>query len=168
VEVADRPGAWFVHAEDLPLLERIQAGEWEPRTTLLSPFDNLIYERDRTELLFGFRFRTEIYMPKAKRQYGYYLLPILHGDRLIGRVDAAMERAQARLVVKAIHAEPDAPITVVAARAVGRALRELGAFLGAERVDLSGPVPERWRRGLGREVTSPLRVATPSPEKALQ
>jgi uncharacterized protein YcaQ len=149
VDVTDRPGTWFVHAEDLPLLERIQGGDWEPRTTLLSPFDNLIYERDRTELLFGFRFRTEIYVPKAKRQYGYYLLPILHGDRLIGRVDAAMERGQGRLVVKAIHAEPDAPTTLVTARAVGRAVRELGAFLGADDVDLSGPVPDRWRRGLG-------------------
>jgi uncharacterized protein YcaQ len=149
VEIADRPGTWFVHAEDLPLLERIQDGEWEPRTTLLSPFDNLIYERDRAELLFGFRFRTEIYVPKAKRQYGYYLLPILHGDRLIGRIDAAMDRARARLVVKATHAEPDAPMTLRAGRAIGGAIKNLAGFLGATALDVTGPAPEAWRRGLG-------------------
>jgi uncharacterized protein YcaQ len=149
VRVADWPGEWFVHAEDLPLLDRIESGEWEPRTTLLSPFDNLIYERARTELLFGFRFRTEIYVPKAKRQYGYYLLPILHGDRLIGRVDAAMDRTQGRLVVKAVHAEPDGPVTLRAGRAVGGAIASLAEFLGASAVDVAGPVPDRWKRGIG-------------------
>jgi uncharacterized protein YcaQ len=145
VEMADRPGAWFIHGEDLPLLERIQDGDWEPRTTLLSPFDNLIYERDRTELLFGFRFRTEIYVPKAKRQYGYYLLPILHEDRLIGRVDAAMDRARSRLAVKAIHAEPDAPMTLRAGRSIGGAIQNLAGFLGASALDVLGPVPDAWR-----------------------
>lgn len=148
VQVADLPGTWFVHREDLPLLEQIVSGEWGPRTTLLSPFDNLIHERDRTEQLFGFHFRTEIYVPKAKRQYGYYLLPILHGDELIGRVDAAMDRRTSTLRLHAVHAEPGAPITAPTGRAVGRAVADLGTFLGAQRVDLSGPAPERWRRHL--------------------
>jgi hypothetical protein len=149
VRIADRPGEWFVHTEDLPLVERIQDGEWEPRTTLLSPFDNLIYERDRTELLFGFRFRTEIYVPRSKRQYGYYLLPILHGDRLIGRVDAATDRDRRRLVVKAIHAEPDGPTTVRTGRDVARAIRALATFVGGIEVEVAGPAPERWRSALG-------------------
>jgi uncharacterized protein YcaQ len=149
VEIADQPGEWFVHTEDLPLLERIQNGEWEPRTTLLSPFDNLIYERSRAELLFGFRFRTEIYVPRSKRQYGYYLLPILHGDRLIGRVDAATDRRRGRLVVKAVHAEPAAPATVRTGREVTRAIRSLASFVGSTDVEIAGPIPERWRSALG-------------------
>jgi uncharacterized protein YcaQ len=148
VHLGGLPGEWYLHADDLPLVDRIEAGEWEPRTTLLSPFDNLIYERDRAELLFGFRFRTEIYLPKAKRQYGYYLLPILHGDRLIGRVDAAMDRGARRLVVKSIHAEPGAPEGSRIGRAVGGALRDLAVFLGASGIDVTGPAPEPWRRAL--------------------
>ena len=141
-------GPWFVHAEDIPLLEQLQAGEWWPRTTLLSPFDNLIIERARTERLFGFNFRMEIYVPKAMRQYGYYVLPILHGDRLIGRVDPAMDRKRGVLVVHAVHAELHAPLTRTDGRAVARAIEGLAGFLGARDVEYPGAVPERWRTTL--------------------
>jgi uncharacterized protein len=141
------PGPWYVHAEDLPLLERLQAGEWRPRTTLLSPFDNLIIGRERTERLFGFRFRMEIYVPKPARRYGYYVLPLLHGDRLVGRVDPAFDRRTGRLLVHAVHAEPDAP--AAAGPALATALQELAAFLGAEQVELRRPPPAVWRGALG-------------------
>jgi uncharacterized protein YcaQ len=139
------PGPWYVHADDLPLLERLEAGDWRPRTTLLSPFDNLIIDRQRTRRLFGFHFRMEIYVPRAARRYGYYVLPVLHGDRLIGRVDPAMDRHRGRLVVNAVHAEPDAP--AAAGPAVAAALEDLAAFLGAGGVELRQPPPERWRGG---------------------
>lgn len=142
---AERPGPWFVHADDLPLLDRLESGDWRPRTTLLSPFDNLIINRERTERLFGFSFRMEIYVPKAARRYGYYVLPILHGDRLIGRVDPALDRATGRLVVHAIHAEPGAPAS--AGPAVATALGELAGFVGATGLDLRQPPPEVWRSG---------------------
>jgi uncharacterized protein len=141
----ERPGPWYVHADDLPLLERLQAGGWRPRTALLSPFDNLIIDRERTERLFGFHYRMEIYVPRAARRFGYYVLPILHGDRLIGRVDPVMDRRRGRLVVNAVHAEPDAP--AAAGPAVAAALEELAAFLGAERVELRRPPPQVWRSG---------------------
>src|SRR5947207_2599277 len=102
---------WFVHAEDLPLLERLQAGEWEPRTTLLSPFDNLICDRDRTELMWKFVYRAEFYTPKEKRVYGFYALPILHGEELIGRVDVENDRQAGRLVVHRVFGEPGARVT---------------------------------------------------------
>ena len=143
---AEWPGPWYVHAEDLPLLERLQAGEWRPRTSLLSPFDNLIIGRERTERLFGFRFRMEIYVPKAARRYGYYVLPLLHGDRLVGRVDPAMDRRTGRLLVHAVHAEPDAP--AAAGPALAAALGELAAFLGADQVELRQPPPPVWRTAL--------------------
>jgi uncharacterized protein YcaQ len=144
------PGPWFVHAEDLPLLERLERGEWAPRTTLLSPFDNLITDRDRAELLFSFRFRMEIYVPKAKRVFGYYTLPILHGDRLIGKVDPAMDRRRGVLRIQAIHVEPGVRATAEAGRAVARSVQGLADFLGAATVELTGPVPDGWRGALAR------------------
>ena len=137
------PGPWYVHADDLPLLQRLRTDEWEPRTTLLSPFDNLIMGRERTERLFGFHFRMEIYVPKAARRYGYYVLPVLHGDRLVGRVDPAMDRRRGRLVVNAVHAEPDAP--AAAGPAVAGALQDLAGFLGADGIELRQPPPPVWR-----------------------
>ena len=139
----EHPGPWYVHADDLPLLERLEAGDWRPRTTLLSPFDNLLINRERTERLFGFHYRMEVYVPKAARRYGYYVLPILHGDRLVGRVDPAMDRSSGRLVVHALHAEPDAP--EAAGPAVAAALQDLASFLGADGIDLRQKAPQVWR-----------------------
>ena len=140
---AGRNDPWYVHADDLPLLERLEDGDWQPRTTLLSPFDNLIINRERTERLFGFRFRLEIYVPRAARQYGYYVLPVLHGDTLVGRVDPALDRTNGRLVVHAVHAEPGAPASAGPAAAAG--LQDLAAWLGADGIDLRQPPPEVWR-----------------------
>jgi uncharacterized protein YcaQ len=138
------PGPWYVHADDLPLLDRLEVNGWEPRTTLLSPFDNLICDRARTEALFDFTFRMEIYVPKAQRRFGYYVLPILHGDRLIGRIDPTFDRKQRRLTVNAVHAEPDAPMTGHTAHAIRTAIEELAAFLGAREIAYSERVPAGW------------------------
>jgi uncharacterized protein len=143
------PGAWYVHADDLPLLERLAAGEWHPRTTLLSPFDNLVCDRARTEKMFDFEFRIEIYVPQAQRKYGYYVLPILHGDRLIGRVDPTMDRKQKRLNINAVYAEADAPMDTETAQAVAGAIESLREFLGAKEVAYGERVPEGWRGELG-------------------
>jgi hypothetical protein len=142
------PGTWYVHAEDLALLDRIERGDWEGRTTLLSPFDNLIADRKRTEQLFNFRFRIEIYTPAAKREYGYYVLPILHNDRLIGRIDPRMDRKAKQLHVNAVHAEPDAPGGLETGQAIAGAINELADFLGAREVVYTERVPEIWKASL--------------------
>jgi uncharacterized protein len=147
-DAGEWPGPWYVRAADLPLLDDLTNGGWSPRVTLLSPFDNLICDRDRTELLFDFRFRLEIYTPKHAREYGYFVLPILDGDRLIGRVDPAMDRKARRLTINAVHAEPDAPLTREAGAAVGAAIRDLGAFLGAREIVYTERAPEAWRPAL--------------------
>jgi uncharacterized protein len=150
VRLGDAPDGrpWFVHADHMALLDDLVAGRWEPRTTLLSPFDNLIIDRQRAEDLFGFRFRIEIYTPKAKRQYGYFVMPIVHGDRLIGRVDPVVDRGRGRLVVNAVHVEDNASPDGATGRVVADAIEDLAAFTGASAVEYAGPVPDRWRRAL--------------------
>jgi uncharacterized protein YcaQ len=138
-------GQWYVHMKDMPLLDRLAAGEWQPRTTLLSPFDNLICDRHRTEQMFNFHFRFEVYVPKAKRKYGCYVMPILHGDRFIGRIDPVMDRKRKRLIVNAIYAEPDAPKSKEAASAVASAIKQLGLFLGAQKISYGQRIPSHWR-----------------------
>jgi hypothetical protein len=124
-------GTWYV--ADLDLLDRVEAGDWQPRMTLLSPFDNLICDRDRTEQLFDFRFRLEIYTPKEKRQYGFFVMPILDGDRLVGRIDPRLNRKDKRLEINAVHWEaPPSPEQQAALRDTAEAL---ASWLGAQSVD---------------------------------
>jgi uncharacterized protein YcaQ len=138
------PGEWYVHCEDLPLVESLTSDDWLPRTTLLSPFDNLISDRARTESLFGFRFRLEVYVPKSKRKHGCYVMPILHGDRLVGRVDPVMDRKRKRLMINSVYAEPDAPKSRDVADALALAVKDLAAFLGAEQIDYGQTKPAEW------------------------
>jgi uncharacterized protein YcaQ len=137
---------WIIHADTLHDLEQIQNGEWQERTTLLSPFDNLIADRERTEMLFDFHYRSEIYTPKAKRKYGYYVLPILDGDRLIGRIDPKMDRKTRILHVHAIHREDEAPDSGRVARRIAGVIKELGRFLGAEQIRYGDVVPAGWEK----------------------
>ncbi|HET8527205.1 MAG TPA: crosslink repair DNA glycosylase YcaQ family protein [Actinomycetota bacterium] len=143
------PGTWYVHRDDLPLLERIEGGRLEPRTTLLSPFDNLIHDRKRSALLFGLDYRMEIYVPKAQRRYGYYAMPLLDGERFVARVDPAVDREGGRLLVHAVTPEDGIRPDRSNAATVAGAVHELADWLGAERVEVTGPVPPAWRRSLG-------------------
>ncbi|MEJ2479659.1 MAG: crosslink repair DNA glycosylase YcaQ family protein [Acidihalobacter sp.] len=97
-------------------------------SALLSPFDSLIWARERTERLFGFRYRLEIYTPAHKRVYGYYVLPFLHRERLAGRVDLRSERGRGRLAVHAVHTEAHG-LDDEALAALARQLKELAAWL---------------------------------------
>jgi len=141
------PGTWYVHADDLALLDRIEAGGWRPRTTLLSPFDNLIIDRRRTSRMFGFDYTMEIYVPAAKRRYGYFAMPVLHEDRLVARVDPAMNRDNKRLSIRRLTVESGCEDLQVA-RATRDAIAGLATFLGAVAIDYDGNVPVRWRRAL--------------------
>lgn len=141
-------GEWNVHASDLPLLEKIERGEFEGRTVLLSPFDNLVRDRVRNIRFWNFDYKIEIYTPQAKRKYGYYVLPILHHDQLIGRIDPQMDRARGVLNINAVHAEPNAPRDQRTARAVRDAIEELGEFLGAAEIQYTERVPDAWSRVL--------------------
>jgi uncharacterized protein len=112
-------GVWRVHpdASDGPVPDR---------ATLLSPFDRLIHDRDRTEALFGFRYRLEMYVPAARREYGYYVLPLLVGDELVGRAEPRFDRRTRTLSVLGEWGDTSR---------LEEALVELRRFLGAERVE---------------------------------
>jgi uncharacterized protein YcaQ len=108
-------------------------GEFEGRTALLSPFDRLVYDRGRAEELFDFEYTLEMYKPAAKRRWGYFALPILHGDRLVGKLDAAADRKAGVLRVNAIH--EDVKFTRAISKAVDAELADLAAWLGLSTVE---------------------------------
>jgi uncharacterized protein YcaQ len=117
------------------------AGEWSlapeaddssvaARTTFLSPFDRLIYDRDRNIDLWGFRYRLEIYVPKDKREFGFFVLPTLRGERVIGRIDPELDRKERMLRLHGVWWEDGVrPVSL------DRPLRSLARFLGAERIE---------------------------------
>ena len=116
------------------------------RVTFLSPFDGLVKNRDRAETLWDFFYRLEMYVPKAKREYGYYVLPILRGDRLVGRIEPAFDRKASVLKVHGVFAEEGAPAG--AGPGIASATRRLAKWLGATEIVYPRKVPPIWREAL--------------------
>jgi uncharacterized protein len=108
-------------------------GDFEGRTALLSPFDRLVYDRARAQELFDFEYTLEMYKPAAKRRWGYFALPILHGDRLIGKVDAVADRKTSVLRVNAIH--EDVKFTRAMTKSVNAELEDLAAWLALDAIE---------------------------------
>ena len=113
-------GKWYAHPE-------ASGGPIPDRVTLLSPFDRLIYDRARSEALFGFRYRLEMYVPKAKREYGYYVLPLLAGDGIVGRAEPRLDRKTRKLELLGAWGDTSR---------LDEALAELAAWLGAETAEV--------------------------------
>ena len=123
------------HLEGISRLRR-------PRgTTLVCPFDSLLWQRWRAEELLEFEYRVELYVPPAKRRYGYYVMPVLHDGALVGRLDPKLHRDRGLLQIKAIHLEPGQDRGSELDAGLAGALTDLAQFLGAQKLDL----PRGWR-----------------------
>lgn len=165
VAVDGSPVRWLALAEDLPALatasrrRRIAEG-----TTLLSPFDSLLWHRERVSRLFGFDYRIEVYTPGPKRTHGYYSLPIYHDGMLIGRLDAKAHRPERRLEVRSVHFERwvanggapegawhDHGVEIEPALAgTAQAVASLAAFTGADRITLARVTPTALKAPVAR------------------
>jgi uncharacterized protein len=141
-----RCGEWretiYLHPESVKAAQAASAGKLKPQqTTFLSPFDPLVRDRARAEDLYGFAYRIEVYTPAAKRRYGYFTLPILHGDTLVGRIDPKVERKEGRLVIRAAHLEPGVAVDESLVAGLVAALRDFARFheVGEVVVERSDP-----------------------------
>jgi len=124
-------GEWRVDPDAL-------GSDFEGRTALLSPFDRLVHDRARVEELFDFEYVLEMYKPAAKRRWGYFALPVLHGDRLVGKVDAKADRKASVLQVHAIH--EDVRFTRAITRGVQAELEDLASWLGLDTIAANADV----------------------------
>lgn len=116
-----------------PELLEARAPRSAARVSILSPFDNLVIQRQRCREIFGFDYQIECYLPRPRRQFGYFCLPLLYRDRLVGRIDCKAHRAEARLEVRSVHVEQRVGDDF--AGLLAAALQSFAAFNGCELVD---------------------------------
>ncbi len=131
--IEDEPA--YVHPDNAGLAGVAVSGGLRPTlTTLLSPFDPVVWDRARASELFGFEYRIEVYTPAARRRYGYYSLPILHRGALVGRLDAKAHRKEGLFEVRALHLEPGVPAAEDLVAGLGGALRACAGWHGTPQV----------------------------------
>ncbi len=142
VQVADWNVPAYVHRDHAALLAQASSGQLRAtHTALLSPFDPVVWDRARAQALFGFEYTIECYVPAPKRRYGYYVLPILHRGRLIGRLDAKAHRREGVFEVKALFLEPDVDATPRLLKDVADAIRASATWHGTPKVKLARSRP---------------------------
>lgn len=142
-------GELLVHRDNLPLLEQAAAGDLPARrTTFLNPFDNLMWSRDRLSMLWNFDYTVEMYTPADKRVYGYYNMPILHRDRLVGRFDPKLERDTGLLRLYAIHLEPGVEPADDLVADVATAMRDFLTFHEAADLAIEKSNPKGFGKAL--------------------
>ncbi|MEG6181950.1 winged helix-turn-helix domain-containing protein [Enterobacter sichuanensis] len=150
-------GEMWLHKELFPLLPQALEGKLQAtHSTVLSPFDPVVWDRKRAEQLFGFSYRLECYTPAPKRQYGYFVLPLLHKGQLVGRMDAKMHRKTGTLEIIALYLEEGVRVTAALEKGLTLAISEFARWQGAHDVTL-GRVPD----GLFTSCRSGWETGTP-------
>ena len=167
--IEDEPA--YVHPDNAGLAEAAASGGLGPSlttTTLLSPFDPVVWDRARALELFGFEYRIEVYTPAARRRYGYYSLPILHRGALVGRLDAKAHRKEGLFEVKALHLEPGVSAAEDLVTGLAGALRACAVWHGTPEVLVRRSDPpglvEPLDAAIGKETGTapePVRARTP-------
>lgn len=141
----------YVHASNQALLRKAQAGKLRAtHTTLLSPFDPVVWDRERVAALFDFDYRLECYTPAAKRTYGYFVLPLLHCGELIGRLDAKAHRAQGVFEVRALFLQPGVQLDDEAVQQLAQAIGHCAAWHATPTVKITRTAPASLRQRLRR------------------
>jgi uncharacterized protein YcaQ len=150
----DNPG--YVHRDHAPLLARAARGGLRAtHTTLLSPFDPVVWHRERASTMFGFDYTIECYLPGPKRRYGYFVLPILHRGRLVGRLDAKAHRATGEFEIKAIFIEPDVVADAEFAAAIAPAIQRAADWHGTPKVSVRRSEPKAFAALLRSALSRP-------------
>jgi uncharacterized protein YcaQ len=140
----------YVHRDHAEVLEKALAGRLRAtHTTLLSPFDPLVWDRARALAMFDFEYTIECYTPAPKRRYGYFVLPILHRGRLVGRLDAKAHRAVGQFEVKALFLEPGVRPEPPLVQAVAKAIADTARWHGTPEVRLGRTQPAALAKSLG-------------------
>nr|WP_304529335.1 crosslink repair DNA glycosylase YcaQ family protein [Dyella sp. C11] len=149
VQVADWSVPAYVHRDHAALLAQATAGKLRAtHTTLLSPFDPVVWDRARAQALFDFEYTIECYVPAPKRRYGYYVLPILHRGRLVGRLDAKAHRREGVFEIKALFLEPGLEATPSMLEDIAKAIRASAQWHGRPTVKLARSRPAQIAAGL--------------------
>jgi uncharacterized protein YcaQ len=149
----ETPG--YVHRDHLALLRRAAAGRLRAsHSTLLSPFDPLVWDRSRTQAMFGFAYTLECYVPAAKRRFGYFVLPILHHGRLVGRLDAKAHRARGEFEVRSLFLEEGQPVTAALLAGLAEALHRCAAWHATPRVRIGRSEPRSLAAALRKVLRS--------------
>jgi uncharacterized protein len=154
----------YVHPDNAYLAEAAVSGELRSSlTTLLSPFDPVVWDRARASELFGFEYRIEVYTPAARRRYGYYSLPILHRGALVGRLDAKAHRKEGLFEVRALHLEPGVPAAEDLVSELGGALRGCADWHGTPEILVRRSDPPELIEPLHAAIEA--KSAEPSPRR---
>jgi uncharacterized protein YcaQ len=164
VKVEGWTNAGYVHRDHLALAQSIAGGALAAtHTALLSPFDPVVWDRERVSSMFGFEYRLECYLPAPERKHGYFVLPILRRGELVGRLDAKAHRAEGLFEVKTLHLEPEVRTSDALLRDVARAIGSCAAWHGTPEVHIGATEPARARRALAASLGPARAHRAPRP-----
>lgn len=150
IEVKDLGYPAYIPKEQLPLLEQVLAGKnTKPRAAFIAPLDNLLWDRKLIAALFGFAYTWEVYKPAAQREYGYYVLPVLYGDRFVARFEPRLDKKTGILEILNWWWEPGVKLTESMQRSLIRGLEEFMSYLGAAGLQVSSSEEISWLNQIG-------------------